>query len=62
MDLSKEIAAVQAAAQADTTRKDQPHADLLDAIHRLTIAAEKPVETLWRTRLEVQGKLPEVVY
>lgn len=54
MDLSKEIAAVQAAAQADTTRKDQPHVELLDAIRRLTIAAEKPAETLMRMRLEVQ--------
>ncbi|KAL9610133.1 MAG: hypothetical protein Q9167_005153 [Letrouitia subvulpina] len=52
MDLSKEIAAVQAAAQADTTRVDQPHVDLLDAIRRLTIAAEKPAETLMRMRFE----------
>ncbi|KAL9045006.1 MAG: hypothetical protein Q9214_001897 [Letrouitia sp. 1 TL-2023] len=52
MDLSKEIAAVQAAAQADATRKDQPHVDLLDAIHRLTLAAEKPAETLMRMRLK----------
>ena len=54
MDLSKEIADVQAAAQADQTGNGQLHVDLLDAIRRLSLAAETPGETLMRMRFEVK--------
>ena len=53
MDLSKAIADVQKAAQADTTGTGQRHVDLLEAVRRLSVAAETPAETLMRMRFEV---------
>lgn len=53
MDLSKAIADVQKAAQADKTGSGQSHVDLLEAVRRLNLAAETPAETLMRMRFEV---------
>lgn len=44
---------VNKAAQLDTTGADQAHTDLLDSIRKLTLAVEKPGETLMRFRFEV---------
>ena len=47
------IASVQRAAQADTSRVGQTHADFLEAIRQLNLVAESPQETLMRIRFEV---------
>lgn len=44
---------VQRAAKADANGTGQPHADLLDAVRELNLAAETPAETLMRMRFEV---------
>ena len=47
------IANIQKAALKDKTGTGQAHADLLDGIRRLQLAAESPQETLMRIRFEV---------
>lgn len=44
---------VNKAAQADTSGTGQAHSDLIESIRKLTLAVEKPNETLTRCRLEV---------
>ena len=58
MDLSRAIAEVQQAAQADTTGTGQRHVDLLESIRRLNLAAETPAETLMRMRFQVSHCTP----
>ena len=53
-DLKRAIANVQKAAEADTTRTGQAHADLLAAVRELTRAVETPEEKLMRMRFEVR--------
>ncbi|KAL8727832.1 MAG: hypothetical protein Q9181_005564 [Wetmoreana brouardii] len=52
MDLSKAIADVQKAADADKSGNGQNHVALLEAVRRLSLAAETPAETLMRMRFE----------
>ncbi|KAL8689022.1 MAG: hypothetical protein Q9218_005211 [Villophora microphyllina] len=52
MDLSKAIADVQKAAETDKTGSGQSHVELLEAVRRLSLAAETPAETLMRMRFE----------
>ncbi|KAI4194076.1 MAG: hypothetical protein LQ350_007985 [Teloschistes chrysophthalmus] len=55
MDLSKAISDVQKAAQADKNGTGQNHVELLEAIRKLSLAAETPAETLMRMRFEATG-------
>ena len=51
--IQRALSNVQAKATADSTGTGQAHADLLDAIKELSLAAESPAETLMRMRFEV---------
>ncbi|KAL8705630.1 MAG: hypothetical protein Q9201_001267 [Fulgogasparrea decipioides] len=59
MELSKAIADVQKAAEADKTGRGQSHVALLEAVRRLNLAVETPAETLMRMRFELK-KLPSI--
>ena len=52
----KAIQEVQKAAEADDARIGQAHVDLLDAVRKLSEAAETPAERLMRMRFQVRSR------
>ena len=52
--VSQALERVNKAAQADMTGTGQAHTAFLQSIRKLTLAVEKPAETLMRTRFEVR--------
>ena len=51
--VSQALDAVNKAVQGDTNGDGQAHITLLNSIRKLTLAVEKPAETLMRHRFEV---------
>ena len=54
LSLSQALDDVNKAAQEDTHGTGRAHYNLLESIQKLTLAAEKPAETLMRSRFEVR--------
>lgn len=52
--VSQALDDVNKAAQADTNSTGQAHINLREAIRKLTLAVEKPEETLMRLRFQVR--------
>ena len=51
--LQKEIQEIQNAVKSDVSQNGEAHVQLLEAIHKLNLAVEKPMETLMRLNYQV---------